>query len=389
MDLAFFATAPRGVERALASELRALGAAHVREARGGASFEGPLETGYRACLWSRLATRVLLGLARFPAASADQLYAGVQTVDWRDHLGPDATLAVSFTGTSDTIRDTRFGALKTKDAIVDQLRAATGSRPSVDTRRPDVRVNVHLEGGRADLALDLSGESLHRRGYRAERVQVEAPLKENLAAAVLALAGWPAVAERDGSFVDGPGDRQSLASPLSLDQSDDHLAGVQPGELFIISGLTTAGRGLPGFGCWRRITPGFPAWGSATVWRLDGISQLLLLLTAFINILCTLVSWRAITTKIGSFHFFLLFLESSVMGLFMATDLLLFYLFWEIQIIPMFFLVGLWGHERRVYAAVSLFCSPYAAVCRCSSPWWPSMCSMGNRRESIPFLWCS
>ncbi|MBN2203607.1 MAG: bifunctional 23S rRNA (guanine(2069)-N(7))-methyltransferase RlmK/23S rRNA (guanine(2445)-N(2))-methyltransferase RlmL, partial [Thermoleophilia bacterium] len=202
MDLAFFATAPRGVERALASELRALGAATVREARGGASFKGPLATGYRACLWSRLATRVLLGLARFPATSADQLYVGVQTVDWRDHLVPDATLAVSFTGTSDTIRDTRFGALKTKDAIVDQLRAATGSRPSVDTRRPDVRVNVHLERGQADLALDLSGESLHRRGYRAERVQVEAPLKENLAAAVLALAGWPAIAERGGSFVD-------------------------------------------------------------------------------------------------------------------------------------------------------------------------------------------
>ena len=85
---------------------------------------------------------------------------------------------------------------------------------------------------------------------------------------------------------------------------------------------------------------------------LDGLSLLLLLLTAFINVLCILISWRAITTKIGSFHFFLLFLEASVMGLFMATDLLLFYLFWEIQIIPMFFLVGIWGHERRVYAAV-------------------------------------
>ena len=85
---------------------------------------------------------------------------------------------------------------------------------------------------------------------------------------------------------------------------------------------------------------------------LDGISQLLLLLTAFINILCILVSWRAITSKVGSFHFFLLFLESSVMGLFLATDLLLFYLFWEVQIIPMFFLIGIWGHEKRVYAAV-------------------------------------
>jgi NADH-quinone oxidoreductase subunit M len=95
-----------------------------------------------------------------------------------------------------------------------------------------------------------------------------------------------------------------------------------------------------------------PSLGISYSLGLDGISQLLLLLTAFINIICILVSWRAITLEIGSFHFFLLFLESSVMGLFMATDLLLFYLFWEIQIIPMFFLIGLWGHERRVYAAV-------------------------------------
>jgi NADH-quinone oxidoreductase subunit M len=85
---------------------------------------------------------------------------------------------------------------------------------------------------------------------------------------------------------------------------------------------------------------------------LDGISLLLLLLTAFINILCVLISWRAITTKVGSFHFFLLFLESSVMGLFVATDLFLFYLFWEVQLIPMFFLVGIWGHEKRIHAAI-------------------------------------
>jgi NADH-quinone oxidoreductase subunit M len=85
---------------------------------------------------------------------------------------------------------------------------------------------------------------------------------------------------------------------------------------------------------------------------LDGVSLLLLLLTAFINVLCILISWRAITSMVGPFHFFLLFLEASVMGLFLATDLLLFYLFWEIQIIPMFFLVGVWGHEKRVHAAV-------------------------------------
>jgi NADH-quinone oxidoreductase subunit M len=85
---------------------------------------------------------------------------------------------------------------------------------------------------------------------------------------------------------------------------------------------------------------------------LDGISFLLLLLTAFINVLCVLISWRSILTRVGSFHFFLLFLETGVMGLFLATDLLLFYLFWEVQIIPMFFLVGIWGHERRVHAAI-------------------------------------
>lgn len=85
---------------------------------------------------------------------------------------------------------------------------------------------------------------------------------------------------------------------------------------------------------------------------LDGISYLLILLTAFINVLCVLISWRSITTKVGSFHFFLLFLESGVIGLFLATDLLLFYLFWEVQIIPMFFLVGIWGHEHRVRAAI-------------------------------------
>jgi NADH-quinone oxidoreductase subunit M len=98
--------------------------------------------------------------------------------------------------------------------------------------------------------------------------------------------------------------------------------------------------------------PWIPTFGIRYSLGLDGISLLLLLLTAFINILCILISWTAITNKVGSFHFFLLFLESMVMGLFMATDLLLFYLFWEIQIIPMFFLVGIWGHERRVYAAL-------------------------------------
>ena len=85
---------------------------------------------------------------------------------------------------------------------------------------------------------------------------------------------------------------------------------------------------------------------------LDGLSLMLIWLTAFVNIICILISWRAITLYIGSFHFFLLFLEGCLMGVFMTTDLLLFYLFWEIQLIPMFFLIGVWGHANRVYSAI-------------------------------------
>ncbi|MFZ5449482.1 MAG: complex I subunit 4 family protein [Thermodesulfobacteriota bacterium] len=107
-------------------------------------------------------------------------------------------------------------------------------------------------------------------------------------------------------------------------------------------------------GAWLLVEdyPWIPSLGVRYSLGLDGISFLLILLTAFINVLCVLISWRSVTTKIGAFHFYLLFLETGVMGLFLATDLLLFYLFWEVQIIPMFFLVGIWGHEKRVQAAV-------------------------------------
>jgi len=124
-------------------------------------------------------------------------------VDWDAHLGVDGTLAVDFSGVSDTIRDTRYGAVRMKDAVVDQFRARHGDRrPSVDTRAPDLRINGHLVRGRVTVSLDLSGDSLHRRGYRTDRVQVEAPLKENLAAAVLLFAAWPQEAAGGGSFLD-------------------------------------------------------------------------------------------------------------------------------------------------------------------------------------------
>ncbi len=197
-----FASAPRGLEGLLSDELRALGAVDVKETRAGCSFRGELETAYRVCLWSRLAARVFLSLGSFPAADPDQLYEGALDVDWAEHLRPEGTLAVSAAVRGASSVNTHYLALRVKDAIVGQFRERSGVRPSVDVRRPDVRVDVLLDRGQATLAIDLSGESLHRRGYRREGEQVEAPLKENLAAAVLLRSGWPEIAACGGALLD-------------------------------------------------------------------------------------------------------------------------------------------------------------------------------------------
>ena len=198
--LKLFATCPKGIEPLLADELRALAAEGVRETRAGVAFEGTLATAYRACLWSRLANRILLPLKSFPAPSPEVLYEGAQTIVWKEHLAPEGTLAVDFTTSQSAITHSHYGALKVKDAIVDQLRDEFGARPSVDTAQPDVRVNVYLLRDEATISLDLSGESLHRRGYRTQTV--EAPLKENLAAAILMRASWPDIAKEGGALVD-------------------------------------------------------------------------------------------------------------------------------------------------------------------------------------------
>lgn len=184
----------------MADELKALGVREVKEARGGATFEGTRADAYRACLWLRTANRVLLPLATFPAPDAEALYTGVKKLPWEEDLSPDGTLAVDFGGTSTTLTNTQFSAQKVKDAIVDRFRERTGRRPSVDRERPDLLVNVHLHREEATVSIDLSGDSLHMRGYRKE--SVAAPLKENLAAALLLKCGWPKIAAQGGSFVD-------------------------------------------------------------------------------------------------------------------------------------------------------------------------------------------
>ncbi|MGE0114302.1 MAG: bifunctional 23S rRNA (guanine(2069)-N(7))-methyltransferase RlmK/23S rRNA (guanine(2445)-N(2))-methyltransferase RlmL [Steroidobacteraceae bacterium] len=197
---AFFATCPLGVADLLAAELKACGATRAREMKAGVEFDGTLEIAYRACLWSRTASRILMPIAQVAAHDANAMYEGLRRIDWSRHLAPTGTLVVDFQGSSLGVKHTQFGALKTKDAIVDQFREKYGERPSVEMERPDVRINVHAHREQATVSIDLSGDSLHRRGYRARGVA--APLKENLAAAILLRAGWPALSASGASLVD-------------------------------------------------------------------------------------------------------------------------------------------------------------------------------------------
>lgn len=201
MNYQFFATTPKALEGILTDELRSLGITKLKATTAGVAFSGDLESAYRVCLWSRVANRVLLVLSTFEMRSQDDLYREIQKINWFEHFNAEDSFAVSFSSKNSTvITNSHFGALKVKDAIVDQMRAKFGTRPRIDTERPNLRINVHLNGEKAELSLDLSGESLHRRGYR--DVSIEAPMKENLAAAMLLRCGWQKLAEQGASLLD-------------------------------------------------------------------------------------------------------------------------------------------------------------------------------------------
>jgi 23S rRNA (guanine2445-N2)-methyltransferase / 23S rRNA (guanine2069-N7)-methyltransferase len=198
--LRFVASSPRGFGDLLAAELRSFGAADVRERALGVEFTGSLEVAYRACLESRVGSRVFLVVAQFTAPTDASFYDAARAIDWRAHIDPSRTLACDFSGRHPEITHTRFGALRLKDAICDQLRDVTGSRPDIATDRPGVRVHAHANGPNVTVSIDLSGEGLHRRGYRAQAG--EAPLRENLAAGVLMRAGWPEKSKTASEFLD-------------------------------------------------------------------------------------------------------------------------------------------------------------------------------------------
>lgn len=197
----FTVTAARGMLPLLADELKQLGIKQSKQEQGNIRFTGTLEDAYKVCLWSRVAIRVLMPVATVRAETPEQLYDAVTALPWEDHLeAEDSTLAVDFNSFRSKIKHNQYGAQKVKDAIVDRFRSLTGVRPSVDLQQPDIRVNVYLRHNQATVSIDLSGESLHRRGYRVRNTQ--APLKEHLAAAILLSAEWPKLARQGWALVD-------------------------------------------------------------------------------------------------------------------------------------------------------------------------------------------
>ena len=201
-ELEFFASCIAGLEGALAQELKTFGIERVRPLGGGAAFFCEPEAALRACLWSRVASRVLLVVGRVNASDADLLYAGVRDLAWEEVMAPDATFAVRAHGTNDQLRNTRFTSLKVKDAIVDRMRERRDERPSVDTAAPRAVIDVRIRENRATVSLDFSGEALNHRTYLAPDDKEDAALSCSLAAGALVLTGWDQLAARGASFVD-------------------------------------------------------------------------------------------------------------------------------------------------------------------------------------------
>ena len=196
----FFASCGKGLEYLLVDELQALGCAHATATIAGANVEGSLADAQRAVLWSRLASRVLWPLAEFDCPDPDALYAGALAIDWPAQLDASTTLAVDAHVSGDALTHARYAAQRLKDAVVDVMRDRTGSRPDVDVESPGLRLSLVVRKGRAIVSVDLGGGPLHRRGWRS--AQGEAPLKENLAAAVLLRGQWPAIHAEGGALLD-------------------------------------------------------------------------------------------------------------------------------------------------------------------------------------------
>ncbi|MGE8227188.1 MAG: THUMP domain-containing protein, partial [Stenotrophomonas sp.] len=196
----FFVSCAKGLEYLLADELLAMGLPRATATISGVNAEGELRDAQRVVLWSRLASRVLWPLQEFECPDENSLYQGVAAMPWDQHITPELTLSVDAHVSGTAITHARFAAQRVKDGVVDSLRDQGMERPSVNVEFPDVRINLSLRKGRATISIDLGGGPMHRRGWR--MAQNDAPLKENLAAAVLLRANWPKIHAEGGGLLD-------------------------------------------------------------------------------------------------------------------------------------------------------------------------------------------
>ncbi|MCG6201871.1 bifunctional 23S rRNA (guanine(2069)-N(7))-methyltransferase RlmK/23S rRNA (guanine(2445)-N(2))-methyltransferase RlmL [Psychromonas antarctica] len=186
--LSYFIPTAKGLAPLLEVELKEMGIENTKQLNGGVTFDGTLEQGYKVCLWSRFASRVLLKLSEFKVLDSLDLYLGCSNIPWEEHFDVTSTFSIDFSGSNDEIRNTQFGALKIKDAIVDRFRKKFDDRPNVEKRDADIRFNGRLWKDKATIFLDLSGSPLHLRGYRT--IAGEAPMRETLAAGIVKRSGW-------------------------------------------------------------------------------------------------------------------------------------------------------------------------------------------------------
>jgi putative N6-adenine-specific DNA methylase len=184
----FFATCPRGLERVLADELAALGAREVTPIDGGTAFGGELALCYAANLESRVASRILWQVGHSRYRTEHDIFEAARALPWPQFFDVRRTIRVNVSAIKSPVKSLDFVTLRVKDAVCDAFRAQHGSRPDVDTAQPDVRIHAFLTRDEATFYLDTSGEALFKRGWRA--AGGEAPLRENLAAGILKLAGW-------------------------------------------------------------------------------------------------------------------------------------------------------------------------------------------------------
>ena len=226
----FFATCSKGVEDLVQKELEQLEVFDTKIHTGGVAFSGDIENAYKACLWSRVASRILLQLKEFSISSDDELYSEIISIDWSAHFSEENTLAIDCFSSHSIVNNSHFATLRIKDAIVDQFMQNTEQRPSIDRDNPDIRINVYLSDKQCLLYLDLSGEALHKRGYR--QSSGSAPLRETLAASMLYRAKWQTFYEDGLPFYD-----PMCGSGTLLIEAAMMAANIAPGLLREADGL--------------------------------------------------------------------------------------------------------------------------------------------------------